>query len=44
MRGFCTWEKADKARALSQLKNVTVLDVSLTDDTSVKMMANLESK
>lgn len=29
-------KNADKAKALSQLENVTVLDVSLTDETSVK--------
>ena len=29
-------KNADKAKALSQVENVTVLDVSLTDDTSVK--------
>lgn len=29
-------KNADKAEALSQVKNVTVLDVSLTDETSVK--------
>ena len=29
-------KNADKAEALSQIKNVTVLDVSLTDETSVK--------
>lgn len=29
-------KNAEKAKALSQVKNVTVLDVSLTDETSVK--------
>jgi NAD(P)-dependent dehydrogenase (short-subunit alcohol dehydrogenase family) len=29
-------KNADKAKALAQVKNITVLDVALTDDTSVK--------
>ena len=29
-------KNADKAKALAQVENVTVLDVSLTDETSVK--------
>lgn len=35
MRGI-DGKNADKAKALSQVENVTVLDVSLTDDSSVK--------